>query len=334
MKRIIPFRENERDILRLLSDILKKRNLSDELITIQRNERAMEDLASSISQYPSILGEQHLGKTTRSIETLVENLCVKDFNDILLHIPTKAILGKSFTIAKLNFFLMQHYLTKDVLKLERLTKEIQEIISENVFILMAEEVFLAIIADREISIHTRTNAAFLLTKIWENRIYAGVDEFAPILNNIWKAREKLEPTYGTMLGISELFRFSSNQAGQIWLDYLSRDDLGQDEIDALFEFLMGLSFEELNRVNSEMEKSGINALSVNVIDSILGTSKTYPMYMQDDPRELFSSFRHRKNNAIFRARGDISGPKKTLEEYLMCYLLAFPEHKMSPFRTD
>jgi len=137
------------------------------------------------------------------------------------------------------------------------------------------------------------------------------------------------PSFGTLMGISELFSMAHNESGRIWLDFLTRDEVTQDEMDALLEFLMGLSFEEQECIEQAMEKRGVHSLSVKLINELLGETRNYPDYTTDDPREIFRSFRHRKNNAIFRARARRAGPKKTMEEYLMCYLLAIPASENS-----
>ncbi len=197
---------------------------------------------------------------------------------------------------------------------------------------MAEEVFLSIIADKKISLHIRTNASYLLAQIWENRVYRGLDDFAPVLQNIWKSRDMIIPSYGTLMGISELFSMVNNESGRLWLEFLTREESTQDEIDSLLEFLIGLSYEEQKRVSDEMENRGVHSLNVDLINEILGEVKHYPHYMTDDPREIFKSFRHRKNNAQYRSRSGQCGPKKTLEEYLMCYLLSMPEKKQRSSR--
>jgi len=329
MKKIIPFLPLEEETINEVKSYLESVNKLEESKTLSNNEEALHDLARSISKYPSILGVQHLGGARRSVDTLVDTLQFHDMMDLVLYIPTKALLGKSFSFAKINFFYMIYYIAREHPGLGDHEDRILDIISGNIFTVMAEEVFLSIISDKKISKHVRSNAGYLLANIWEYRMGHGVSRFAPVLNKVWEARKAMKPVYGTMLGLSELFMLSQNSSG-IWIRYLQREELNQDEIDALREFLMGLTYEEMKMLGENMDRSGKTCLNEQEMDIILGERKIYPEYRYDDPRELFKSYRHRSKNASFRLRALREGPKKTMEEYIMCYLLSLPDAWIAP----
>ena len=329
MRRIIPLNPAEESIVENIKNRLSGEGRSEEYESVANNETAVHDLATAISKYPSILGVQHIGLTGRSVDTLVKTLQIRDTTDLVLHVPTKALLGKSLFFAKINFFYLLYYLADEE---QDDRAEITEAISSTVFNLMAEEVFLSIISDRDIPEHIRSNAGYLLANMWEYRMDHGVEEFAPVLNGIWKARRNLHPAFGTMLGVSELFKVSETTS-HIWVDFLQRDNLCIEEVDALREFLLGLSYEEMKVLSANMDRTGKSCLREHEIDIILGQRKNYPEYVYDDPRELFKSYRHRHKNASFRLMANREGPKKTLEEYVMCYLLAGPGEWIAPACT-
>ena len=324
MRTIVPLTDNEKHIVERVTEAMRDHGTFDELAAIKKNELSLDDLARSISQYPSVFGQQQLGNASRSVQTLIDTLCIKDISDRVYHIPTKAILGQGFAVAKINFFFMLYYSLRQRDMLEDYTTMIMEVIKRNVYTSMAEEVFLAIISDKNIPLQVRSNAGYLLANIWEYRLDHGVKEFAPILNNIWNSRKKLRPAYGTMLGVSELFLLS-RESGNIWMEFFQRDDLKHEEIDSLQEFIMGLSFEEMETLAREMERTGKSTYCIEEIRDFLGGSRMYEEYNLDDPREIFRSYKQRKRNADFRKRANLEGPKKTIEEYLMIYLLARPE---------
>ncbi|OHD63253.1 MAG: hypothetical protein A2176_11755 [Spirochaetes bacterium RBG_13_51_14] len=324
MDTIIVFNQEEERFTGTIKAMLESRVSSEDIVTLTNQENALHDLAAAISRYPSILGQQHLSGASRSVETLVEELCQKDAIDIKLHIPTKAILGQGFAIAKINFFLMLKYLCSNYRDLIHNAHDINEIIANNIFAVMAEEVFFTLIADHAVSRHIRINASYLLANLWERRIDFGISEFPPIITGIWAARTILKPAFGTMLGISELMVLSEN-AGPAWTEFLQREELDQNELDSIREFLLGISFEEIEHLSAEKERRGVPSLSREEMYDLLGDDTAYPEYRADDPRELYRSFRHRKKNAIFRARAGSRGPTKTIEEYLMCYLLSRAE---------
>jgi len=320
-KEIIVFRRDERAIIASIKEILEEQKQTNELKSIENNVIALNELARSISLYPSILGDQHLGSVKRSAQTLVENLCITDVIDLIMNIPTKAILGQGFAIAKINFFFMLLYLSREIDILRETEETIYAIITRNIFTIMAEEVYISLLSDKMIPLEIRSKAGYNLANIWENRIDCGVKEFAPILSTMWNARKKLKPAFGTMLGISEIFMLSEN-SDTTWIGFFERDELSEDEILSLQEFLMGLSFEEMDFLSDEMEKSDRTSIGIDEIDKILGEKKIHPHYTYEDPREIFHSFKVRKKNSKVRSKTNSKGPKKTVEDYIMIYLLS------------
>lgn len=320
---ILLFNEEEEIIISTVVGGLERLARLQELETIANNRAALEELARAISLYPSILESHQLGRSCRSVESLITALCEKAVPDMILHIPTKAILGRGYSIAKINFFIMLKYIVCEIESMSSHGATLNAMIAGNVSGITAEEVYISIIEDMEIPEHIRSNAAYLLAHTWEYRLGYEVREFAPILGAIWKAREKLIPNFGTMLGFSELFLISDN-IESAWFDFLLRDRLSEEEIFALEEFIFGLTYEEIISVRAGMAERGKTSLSRAEVDDLI-ESKHMDEYSSDDPRELYRSFRDRKLRARYRTRARLAGPRKTLEEYLMCFLLAQPE---------
>ena len=148
MKKIILFSVEESNVIEQIISLLEIQDKQKEILNITNNKNALQQLANSISIYPSILKEQHLGSATRSVETLVHSLCREEHLDLRFHMPTKALLGNSFLIAKINYFYMLMYIAMDTPELNELEKPLKSLITNIVFTLMAEEVFLSIIEDK------------------------------------------------------------------------------------------------------------------------------------------------------------------------------------------
>ena len=320
MKKIILFSEEEIEIINKIQKTLESQNRSDELVKIDNNKSSLQQLANSISLYPSILEDQYLGSTKRSAETLVFSLCREEQLDLRFHMPTKALLGNAFLIAKINFFFMLFYIMLEMPELKEFYTKLKYIINNIIFTLMAEEVFLSIIEDKVLYKDIKIKAGYLLANIWEYRLDHGVKEFAPILTNIWRARGALNPIFGTMLGFSELFKITE-YIEPAFFHFLQRDELSDEEIEAIEEFIFGLSYEETVNIRKEMDRLNKYVISKKEVEGIIGNTRIYPDYDISDPRELYRSFSDRKSNAKFRAKSNLKGPHKTIEEYLMCYLL-------------
>lgn len=320
MKTIQVFSEAEENITHQIKAMLRRTGAADDFRRVDDTHSSLIILADSISRYQSIFQDQHLGLHQRTVETLVENLCAHPDLNLVLNTPTKAVLGRGFSIAKINFFLLMSYLCNDNEGLCSKLEEIADIITHNVFSIMTEDVFTSIIADTSVDTGTRMEAGYFLARIWEHRVYRGVDEISPVLTNLWKTRRHFIPAYGTMAGISEIATFCARSDPE-WDSFIEDDDFTDDTLESLREYLMGLTHEEMLSVQDYMERNSISSFSHEKINEMLGRSKSYMMINYDDPREIYHFYARRRENAVFRKKSGISGPSKTIEEYLICYMI-------------
>lgn len=318
---LIVFDDAESEILDLCLKIANDKNLTSEADSIRSNTDALIELARAISQYPSILGTRQWGNTVQSVESLVEMLSYSHSIDKLMHIPTKAVLGKGFLVAKVNLFMTLRIMAESNGEKETVSEKILPLITNTVFTLMSEEVFLALIEDHETDEVIRNRAGFLLANIWEYRLNQSVKDFAPILNSIWEARKALCPAYGTMMGFSEISSISQSTP-QAWIDFLQSIENSDIKFQSLEEFLFNLTYEEVCRLRQEMKRRNLGVVHRKDIESLIGSKRVYPAFDESDPRDMYQFFRHRKVNARFRRRALLAGPTKTIEELLMAFLLS------------
>jgi len=320
MKTIQLFSANEELIISETKKLLRNSGDMEDTGVIEDTLASLYLLAESISKYPSLLDQQVLGKHSRTLDTLVENLCTHTGLNLLLNTPTKAILGRGFTIAKMNFFILISYICADYLHLCSGKDNIRKVISLNIFSIMAEEVFISLISDDTLDTALRTEAGFLLAKIWENRVYKGIEEMEPVLTDLWISRQSFKPSFGTMQGISEITSFCADR-NPMWLTFLQDNEFNEDTLHALKEYLMGLSYEEIIKIEDYMQAESISAFKMEDAGKVLDVKKSYPMNDYHDPREMYHFYARRKNNAIFRKKSCMRGPARTIEEYIICYML-------------
>jgi len=127
------------------------------------------------------------------------------------------------------------------------SRSIHQIISMNIFAIMAEDVFISIVSDMDISVTVRESAGLLLTKIRENRIFPGVNDFAPILNELREKRKNFLPSFGTMAGVTEITGFCQKN-NRLWISFFKDDEFNEDRLESLKEYLMGLTYEEILKI--------------------------------------------------------------------------------------
>lgn len=316
---IVIFNEEERRIVAECLARIEKKN-TGQLAYIRDHLESLSQLAQAISRYPSILGTQKLGERPRSPHTLVQMLCRQPGHRRILHVPTRAVLGKSFLVAKINFLHLIKYVYASSLLLKSKTRAIQEAIATNIFTLMSEDVFLEIIEANDVTLPTKEKAALQLIGIWQWRLNRNITEYAPVLFSMWKARKHLRPIFGTLVGVSELYQIS-RQVHPVWSNFLA-DCAEREEVhQALEEFLFNLTHEELVTLRREMRSRGMDSIDPRRAASIIGRSDFRSDFNDSDPRELYAFFRLRRQNARFRSRAGHTGPGKTIEEFLLLYLL-------------
>ncbi len=320
MKKAQIYSESEERIISEARNMISNSGDMEDKKAFEETLSSIQMLADSISCYPSLLSHQVLGRHSRTLDTLVENLCSNPTINLFLNTPTKAVLGRGLTIAKMNFFILISYICTDYLHRCPIGDEIRKTISLNVFSIMTEEVYISIISDESNDRDLRIKAGYLLAKIWEHRIYKGIDELEPVLTELWISRQSFTPQFGTMQGIAEITLFCTNHQ-PLWLDFLGDAEFNEDNLDALKEYLMGLSYEEIIKIEEYMESKSISSFNMEDLEKVLKNRKSYTMRDYHDPREMYHFYVRRKNNAIFRSKISIRGPKKSIEEYLICYML-------------
>ncbi|WP_230752492.1 hypothetical protein [Teretinema zuelzerae] len=276
----------------------------------------LERLSVSISRYPSM----HQGGFTvgapRNTETLVETLCTFGDHERLLTLPTKAILGKGFLVAKFHAFAA---ITKVALNSNFSDRDIQELRQATLnimFTLMAEEVYMSILDDPNLNTDVRRDVAEALAELWEHRLDQHAISVAPVLDAVWSVRDQIAPNFGTMIGTSELLLITI-ALDETWQSFISQRLSNSDVGAALEEFLFGLSHEDISFIRNELKTRGISAVGRDEIPQILGHRAALS---NEDPRIFYRAYTQRRNNADARKRLNAAGPRKTLEDHYMQYI--------------
>lgn len=245
VKNICLFSEQEwpyvRDCLELMGQFKP-----EEAKSAQANLRMLLQLGKAFTLAPAVLGEQKLGQASRSTATLAHALCRRAGNNDILNIPTRAVLGNSLQVAKINFLFLSTYLRRTGPEGWRAEEAFRGLILANVFNLMCEELFLALFQDPQVGPTVRHRAAAHLCELWEHRLTYSAKEFAPVIYSLWNARGEIPPAHGTLMGVSELLRLAQ-RIHPVWVDFLYNGLKDRGVFEALEEFIFGLSHEEILR---------------------------------------------------------------------------------------
>ena len=284
--------------------------------------KSLPGVAEAILACPNVLEHQHLGTRERSAESLIDALCIAENSSIEFVMPTGAILGRAFVLAKLNFLKALGYILDQAgPKAEGRAGIVREMIGDTIFSKLAEELLTAAISNPHNHAELKRAAAQRLLSMWNNRLQVPVGEFPPVLLSAWKARLKVRATFGTLMGVNELFSFVQNESESLFVSHFVREHVTTDERDAFQEFLFGLSYEDLERVRSYMREEKIQVISPNQVRELLADRNLACSIGETNPEQIYGSYCRRRLRADYRAMSGVPGPKKTAEGYIMETLL-------------
>lgn len=319
MSNMVVFTDEEYEFIQSLLITIRGKK-PDEAEHITKRLILLQDLANTVSNYPSFQNTHIIGNSTFSIETLIEMICRMDFADQVMYVPTKVVLGRSYMVAKINFLLMLKYESESIKKLKKMVPKVEDIVTMNIYALMSEEVYLSLIQENDIAMDIKTRAAIRLMNIWEYRLSQSAEDYAPMLSSLWESRKHLSPIYGTMMGMTEMLQMAKN-IDPVWFDFLGNSENDDSVFQALEEFLFNLTYEELARIRESMSKNNMTSINKKNIKSLLRVEHFYSTFKAADPREMLHFYKQRKKNAVYRERARIPGPTKTIEEYILLFML-------------
>ncbi len=311
--------KHQKELVRKLVDALLE-SAPDRVERLQLRLHDIEQLAMSIAQFPSLLERTYMTSSVRTPEALVETLVShQKEGDTTLHMPSKAILGKGFLVSKIHTFYSMSKLAKNYAMMsDKDVKAYQDETVTLMFTLMAEDVYMSLIRDKSIDIELRKNIARALIVLWEHRSDQTIADIAPVLQEVWSARRTLAPAFGTMMGTSELIMVSM-QMDEQWTAFIKEKLSDPDVTQAMEEFLFGISHEQILKLKGILKNQGIKSIGRDEVSKYLEERVKTDISL--DYRDFYLLYTVRRDNARARQRLNVPGPKKTLEDHFIRFVM-------------
>ncbi|MBA2545060.1 MAG: hypothetical protein H0V17_35785 [Deltaproteobacteria bacterium] len=262
-----------------------------------------------------------LGGEARDEQTLMDHLCTLDGLSGDLALPLKATLSRTYLLTKINFLRGFVKATTVTEGCAAMAHDLTEELAQSIYTLLAEELFLALLRKPDVSRRTKQRAADQLITVWDDAALE-IDDFAPLLESAWHARNRINSAYGTLLGATETFRLVTLDCSPDVIDFFGRDGMSADESAAFEEFLFNMTSEELGTLRRAMQQQHVTAASPAWAAEVLGRQIEDLEHSHEiDPISLYRSYQRRQLAADFRLMSGAPGPRRTAEGYLMVYLL-------------
>lgn len=295
-------------------------------------------LRQVVTGYPSILLHHTLAGEKRDVHSLTDAICRSNPYTIEAIMPTRAVVGRAYLFARLNFFRMlqktvMHHLPDDAAR-SRLAAELERFVRQSVLTIIAEDILVSIAADPQLHLDLRRKAVYMLADLWEHRTARTVKDFFPLLESIWEAKTRVRITYGALTATSEILDLIREGCDPEVIDYFTRDHISEDERQALLELAFNSTHEELETMRRYMKRHHMQVLAPQDVAQIFNVPLSRLHQVIASPKDMFFTFRERQVNAYHRALHDLAGPKKTAEEYLMIYFLESTDLTAPEFVPD
>ncbi len=279
-------------------------------------------LSAVFAHFPSMLESRTTSGHEQSLNTLIEKL-YRDGCDHTVLLPTKVVVGRAFMVAKFNYLGFLRQLADRFDRLAPHRDELQKRWEYTIFSLLIEDVYQAII-EREPGYYDpviRREAAVDLIHYWDNRFDRTATDYASEIVDLWRVRKRIVPVFGTMLGTMELMKLSSLLSDR-WQRFLETYAMEKSVVEAIEEFVFGLTYEQIEAVRAVMRADNRSVITRDALQEFLAPDDSPDTIASVDPRDMYRFYQRRARATEHRALANRPGPRRTLEENLLVFLIA------------
>ncbi len=318
-----PFDAEEQATIRAVHDaILEADPGSIFAATVRRNVALIFELSDLLSRYPSVFDSQSLGKRQRNLDSLIEMLSRSNLSNFEVFLPTRALLGRTLIMAEMNFYRFLRYVSTEALgeeKAQQFLPLTNKHLCHCIYTRLAGDLLTSISSDASVATKIRKRAVLSLLHVRE-QIAVRIADFMPLLQATWDARRNVVVAGGTLVGTAEMFQLFERGCDSRFVDLLVRPDHTENEAAAFREFLFGVTTEHLSTLERAQVAAKVQSSSVEELShmpSLLSLDET----ASDPTLAMFEFFLSRHLQAAARRQGNLPGPKRTAEEYVMIQFL-------------
>ena len=285
-----------------------------ESATVRQRIAALEALCSGVSRLPlveEILGMQNADADTDMVLQTIGTFSISHGDK---NLPDRIRAVRNCLSIKFKEFSEFSQLVQNN---SELSQEVLRVIFSTVCTFTAEEVFFSLLEDQAFPTYIKLLLARELVSSWDTEV-----DFLLSLKTLWTTREITFPAFGSMIGSYELVRMLFS-LGADWRVFCA-SQFGYDSVQWAFqEFSFGLSYEEINQVQAELNGSQGLATDFKDVSVFLGNHQRYAINKDASPLRIYDFFLDRKETAEKRKKIGIEGPWETLEELFIkfCYSL-------------
>ena len=318
-----PFDADEQATIRAVHDAIEKKDPGSHLAeTLRSNVGLTSELSELLSRFPSVFDTQSLGKRQRNLDSLIDLLSRANLSNFEVFLPTRALLGRTLIMGEMNFYRFLRFVASEALgetEARTFLRRIDRHLCHCIYARLAGELLTSISSDSSIALEVRKRAVLSLLHVRE-QIAVRIADFMPLLQATWDARRNVVVAGGTLMGTAEMFQLLERGCDSRFVDLLVRTDHTENDASAFREFLFAVSTEELEELEQNQVVTNVQSASMEGL-SHMPTPPSLDETSGDPTLAMFEFFLSRHLQAAARRQGNLPGPKRTAEEYVMIQFL-------------
>lgn len=321
-----PFDESERTtITDVLAAIGATEGSSSLVENVHRNISLLDRLGTLLAEYPSLFETHALGSRKRDLSSLINMLSRSDLSNFEMFLPTRALIGRTLIMAEMNFYRLLRYACVEALGRERAQELLARVdghLCRCIYTRLAGELLTNIASDSSTARSVREKAVMTLLHIWDGGTH-GLGKYLSVLQATWDARQRVTVAGGSLVGTAEMFQLLGAGCDERFIDLLARPEATDcaDEAAAFREFLFGTTTERLVDIEERMATGAYETTEDDDFDLLKRGAEGDEASLSDPALGLFEFFLSRHLQAAARRQGNLPGPKRTAEEYVMLHYL-------------
>ncbi len=285
--------------------------------------RRLATITLALESYPSLRQVDGTDSSGAAAGQLFQALDASRGHAVEWNLPTKAVLARTFGIAKVNFWgaieeIIERSVQPEAAALHAAVEDAEE---EAVYTRLAEELYGSFAASQRIGDEIKRTALEHALDLWEGRVRFATYRFCPILRSAWAARMRAPRTFGTLMGAAEIVQLLFKDCDERFVDVFARSGADQDMVQAFEEFLFDLPYESLQQVRDLMATESKNVVDADTVARTLGYPDGKLRPLLGGAKALYSSFRRRRVKAQYRTSMQVPGPQRTAESFVLEALL-------------
>ena len=291
--------------------------------TLHKGFRRLATITLALESYPSLWKTAGVADSEAAASALFQALDASRGHALEWNLPTKAVLARTFGIAKVNFWgaieaIIETSVQPEAKALHDAVVDAEE---EAVYTRLAEELYGSFAASQRIDDAIKRTALEHALDLWEGRIRFATYRFCPILRSAWAARMRAPRIFGTLMGAAEIVQLLFKDCDERFVDVFARSGADEHMVQAFEEFLFDLPYESLEQVRESMAAESKTVVDADTVARTLGFADGKLRPLMGGAKALYSSFRRRRVKAQYRTSMQVPGPQRTAESFVLEALL-------------